>query len=357
MTVDVVVCGAGPAGRALAHRCLARGLSVVVVDPAPRRRWTATYAAWMSELPGWLDAGVVAAKVDRPVAWGVRRHELPWMYAVLDTDALQQSLDIAGAQVISERAVEIEPGSAVLESGTVVSGARVIDARGLGRSPQRAEQTAYGVIVDAQRSAGLEPLFMDWRPDNGANRTATRSFLYAIPLGGGRMLLEETCLAGRPALDSGELRTRLLHRLRSRGIELGGDEPVERVRFSVEGARPGPDRFGAAGGFIHPATGYSVAAALTAADSIAAGASASPLSARAVHTLRAAGLRALLALPPGDTPVFFDAFFTLPPHRQQVYLSGRTDLRGTAATMTTLFAALPTRLRRTLATAVLPRRG
>jgi lycopene beta-cyclase len=145
--------------------------------------------------------------------------------------------------------------------------------------------------------------------------------------------------------------------LRSRGIELDGSEPIERVRFPVEGGRPGGGRFGAAGGFLHPATGYSVAAALSAADTVAANESAWPRSGRAVHALRTAGLRTLLALPPADIPLFFDTFFTLAPHLQRAYLSGRTDLRGTATAMTALFAALPMRLRRTVATAVLPARN
>ncbi|MEV0292269.1 lycopene cyclase family protein [Nocardia sp. NPDC050710] len=355
VTADIVICGLGPAGRALAHRCLACGLSVTVIDPAPDRRWSATYAAWADELPEWLDSGVRAATVQRPVAWTTRRHEVDRPYVVLDTARLWDSLDITGARVISERAIELGRHTVTSSSGTVATGARVIDARGIARSPALAEQTAYGVIVDAERGAGIEPMFMDWRPDNGADPGAPRSFLYAVPLGGGQMLLEETCLAGRPALDGIELRARLEHRLRSRGIELDGAETVERVRFPVQGGRPGRRRFGAAGGFIHPATGYSVAAALTAADAVAAGDSVWPPAARMVYALRSAGLRVLLTLPPTDIPVFFDAFFTLPTPLQRAYLSGRDDLRGTATAMNALFAALPPRLRRTVITAGLPR--
>ncbi|MFC9895786.1 lycopene cyclase family protein [Nocardia sp. NPDC127579] len=350
---NIVVCGAGPAGRALAYRCLRRGSTVTVIDPAPHRRWTATYAAWLDELPGWLDPAVIAARVPRPAAWGARRHELDRTYVVLDSARLQEELDIGGAQIISDRAIEVDRNAVRLASGATVTGDRVVDARGLARSPRRAEQTAYGVVVAGSR---FEPLFMDWRTDNGANPAAPLSFLYAVPLGADRMLLEETCLAGRPAVDPRELRLRLEHRLRSRGIELDGTEPVERVRFPVEGGRPGGDRFGAAGGFLHPATGYSVAATLAAADTVAAGESVWPISARTVHALRTAGLRALLALPPADLPLFFDAFFTLPPHLQRAYLSGRADLRGTATAMSALFAALPARLRRPLATAVFPHR-
>lgn len=353
MTVDVAVCGLGPAGRALAHRCLVRGLTVIAVDPAPERRWHATYAAWADELPDWLAADAVAATVARPLAWGTRAHRIDRPYAVLDTARLQDSLDVTGARIIADRAVECGPGSAVLASGTVLRGRRVIDARGIGRSPALAEQTAYGLMLDRDRCAGIEPIFMDWRPDNGAAADAPRSFLYAVPLGGDTMLLEETCLVGRPALDSRELRDRLLHRLRSRGIEVSGDEQVERVRFPVEGGRPGRYTFGAAGGFAHPATGYSVAAALAAADTVALDAAAWPVSARAVYRLRAAGLRALLGLPTTDLPVFFDAFFLLSPTAQRAYLSGRTDLNGTVRAMLGLFGTLPPPVRRRVAAATL----
>ncbi|MFI6166877.1 lycopene cyclase family protein [Nocardia sp. NPDC051052] len=353
MTTEVIVCGLGPAGRALASRCLVRGLSVTVVDPLPDRRWSATYAAWADELPGWLDPAAIAATVDQPTACGTRAHRIDRPYVVLDADRLRASLELTGADVVADRAVELTANTVVLASGRLLTARRVFDARGIARSAAFAEQTAYGLVLDARHCAGVEPLFMDWRTDNGAPADAAQSFLYAVPLGGGSMLLEETCLAGRPALDGAVLRDRLHHRLRSRGIEFTGDERVERVRFPVEGGRPGRHTFGAAGGFAHPATGYSVAASLTAAEAVAAGATAWPASARAVYRLRAAGLRALLGLPPADLPVFFDAFFAMPTSAQRAYLSGRTDLTGTVTAMRTLFGALPPQLRRRVAAATL----
>ncbi|WP_063053149.1 lycopene cyclase family protein [Nocardia arthritidis] len=353
MKPDLVVCGLGPAGRALAHRAVTRGLTVTVLDPTPERRWTATYAAWADELPDWLAPEVVAAMVSHPLAWGTRAHRLDRPYVVLDTERLQTSLHLSDARVVADRAVDIAPEHVTTSSGATITGGRVIDARGLTRSPARAEQTAYGVIVDAERCAGFDPLFMDWRPDNGAPAGAPPSFLYAVPLDEERMLLEETCLAGRPALTGAQLHARLRHRLDARGMRITGDEPVEHVRFPVQGGRPGRRRFGAAGGFLHPATGYSVGATLAAADAMAAGRDVWPAAARVVHRLRSAGLRALLALPPEDLPLFFDTFFTLPPVAQRAYLSGRTDLAGTVTAMSSLFAALPGRLRRRVAVATL----
>ncbi|GAB4585492.1 lycopene cyclase family protein [Nocardia sp. IFM 10818] len=360
-TSDLVVCGSGPAGRALAHRALSRGLSVTVIDPQPHRRWTATYAAWADELPGWLSPQVVAAAVDQPVAWGTRRAELDRRYVVFDTAGLQDSLDLGGARIIADRVVEIagpsRSGHALdlpsvrLASGTVLPGGRVIDARGVPRSPALAEQTAFGVVVERERWTADETLFMDWRPDNGADPAAPPSFLYAVPLDADTVLLEETCLAGRPALDLTDLRTRLEYRLRCRGIPLTGAERIERVRFPVHGGRPGPHAFGAAGALVHPATGYSVATALRLADAAITGDTLWPAPARAVHHLRSAGLRALLSLAPQEVPLFFDAFFTLPPDRQRAYLSGRDDLDGMMSAMISVFAALPWRMRRTVAAA------
>ncbi|MFD3744263.1 lycopene cyclase family protein [Nocardia sp. NPDC058633] len=347
--MEVIVCGLGPAGRAVAHRALAAGCSVTVIDPHPDRAWTPTYAAWADELPGWLDPGVVAAAVDGPTAWAGREHRIDRVYQVFDTAALQASLTLDGATVIADSGVEVRPRSVRTAGGLTCTG-RVIDARGLARSSRRAEQTAYGVVV--ARGELASTLFMDWRPDNGADPDDLPSFLYAVPLGNDTVLLEETCLAGRPALAPDVLRRRLEHRLRARAIVLTGAEPVERVRFPVQGGKPGGARFGAAGAMTHPATGYSVAAALAAADTVVEGGSVWTPRARAVAALRRAGLRALLALPPREVPVFFEAFFGLPAALQLSYLSGRDDLRGTLAAMRALFADLPPNLRRTVVASV-----
>ncbi|MFI5719431.1 lycopene cyclase family protein [Nocardia sp. NPDC051750] len=352
MSADIVICGLGPAGRALAHRCLVRGMSVLAVDPHPHRRWQATYAAWTDELPPWLDEAAVAATVTEPRAYGHRPHAIPRSYTVMDTGRLQYSLDLTGATVIAGRATALGRHTVTLDSGPTLHAERVIDARGIRRRPGAAEQTAYGLVAE-HADRDVPALFMDWRPDNGADPGAARSFLYSIPLGDGRVLFEETCLVGTPPIALRELARRLQHRLRARGVPVRGDEQVERVRFPVTGGAPGARRFGAAGGSMHPATGYSVAAALAAADGIAAGRPGPQLAARTVYRLRQAGLRALLALPPAELPGFFDTFFDLDIELQRAYVSGHADLTGTVTAMTRLFAALPGNTRARLAAATL----
>ena len=347
---DLIVCGLGPAGRALAFRAAHRGLSVVAIDPRPERRWQATYAAWADELPDWVEPTAVASAADRPLARGTRWFTVPRAYLVFDTAALQDSLDLSAVRVIADRVADVErPRRVRLASGQTLTADRIVDARGLARAPRRAEQTAYGVVV-----RGAAPtVFMDWLPDNGAAPGEPPSFLYTVDLGGERTLYEETCLAGRPALGHDILRRRLEHRLQTRAITFDTTDMIERVRFPLEGGRARAGWFGAAGALLHPATGYSVAAALAAADTVASGRTLWSAPARVVHTLRTAGLRALLAMPPPEVAPFFDTFFELPPGLQRAYLSGRTDVRGTAAAMSALFRHLPSSQRRILATAVL----
>jgi flavin-dependent dehydrogenase len=45
----VVVCGAGPAGLAVASRVAASGLSVIIVDPDPLLNFIPTYGVWIDE--------------------------------------------------------------------------------------------------------------------------------------------------------------------------------------------------------------------------------------------------------------------------------------------------------------------
>lgn len=53
------------------------------------------------------------------------------------------------------------------------------------------------------------------------------SFLYAMPLGGNRVFLEETCLVAKPALPFAVLKRRLMRRLEAMGVR------VKQVRVRV----------------------------------------------------------------------------------------------------------------------------
>ncbi|NLE79719.1 MAG: lycopene cyclase [Rhodococcus sp.] len=361
--LDVAVVGLGPAGRALSHRCVALGLSVVAIDPSPDRRWSATYGAWEDELPSWLPPDTIAGRINAPAVRTHTTHQLDRSYCVFDTALLQSILDIGAVKIIAGRTAHVGRSSVTMTDGTVVHARRVVDVRGVGDDPLLARQTAFGVIVDSVAAApaleGRGAWFMDWKRDNGAAEHDAPSFLYAIPLDHNRVLLEETCLVGRPPLPVRELRRRLEARLERRGVAVPSDAAIERVSFTVEPpAVPlhgdDPLAFGARGGLIHPGTGYSVAAALAHADPLAqalAGRSTPeavlwPRSARLVAGLRHIGLQVLLDLDSAHAIEFFDAFFMLPIPLQRAYLSSRTDAKGTLTAMWQLFLAAPPGVRR-----------
>ncbi|SDI75510.1 lycopene cyclase (CrtL-type) [Actinokineospora alba] len=362
--------GAGPAGWAVAYHCAGLGLRTGLVDPDPYGPWAATYGVWDDQC-AFLPP---EAQVTRATAVRAAGRRLERGYRVLHNESVLAGFARSDVTVFAGRVRGAEHGprgsTITLDDGRRIACAVTVDASGARRvltggspRPPRTEQTAFGVIVSAKAASAFvapgEAVFMDdWITANGL-----ATFLYAVPLPGNRVLLEETSLAARP----GVARDVLVSRLRSRGISL--TDETEWVRFALDIAPPwGGDvvAFGAAGGMIHPATGYSLGDALAVAPQVA-GAIAAALpdgpakaraaaraavwspAARVVHGLRLRGLRTLTALPAERFPAFFDTFFALPADLRDAYLTGRDDVRGTTAAMAALFRDVPWRIRRTMA--------
>ena len=377
--MDVLVVGGGPAGMAVAAACARRGLDTGLLDPSPDRPWTATYGMWSHEVPTDLPASVVAARAAGR-AFALTEHQLGWEYTILDVPALHRHLvgQLSGVRIHTGRAVgSPERGTVAVADGSSLRAAVVIDAGGRARPLDRtraprtlAEQTAYGLVLDADAVAPLtapgEALFMDWRTDHG--ETGWPTFVYAVPLGGGQVLVEETSLARRPGLPLSVLRRRLHARLAHHGVQVPKGIRSEKVTFPLDQPRyvgAGALGFGAAAPLIHPATGFSVAASFRLAPDVAAALAVHlpadpeaalaaarsvvwPRSARAIHRFRLIGLEALLRMPPGDVPRFFETFFSLPAVHRWTYLTARDDVRGTAVAMSRLFRIADGPLRRHL---------
>ena len=387
--VDVIVIGAGPAGRALAAALVDRDRRVAVVDPDPDRRWPATYGMWQDELPSWVcdrapggEASLWRGRWDHVTVYGRRRHDLERPYGQIANEGLASALE--GGEIRRARvdAWELGPqGLEVKTSAGDLHAAMVVDASGIGgvSPPPRRPlvQAAHGwEMASSDLSTFCEPLepcvLMDWRPPGGASSDAT--FLYVLD-DGERALVEETSLARSPALTSEELE----HRLRTR---LGGDpgaldHRVEHVSIVMDLDLPRPDLvvpFGAAASFVHPATGYSLAASLrrapiaaeaidtvltrhgpegrsrsaTAAMVAEVWSAVWPRPARRVRALHRMGLDALDRLDAEDIAEFFDAFFELEVEQWSAYLSIDAPPRAVAAAMRSVFSRLGWRIRRDL---------
>ena len=386
---DVVVLGAGPGGAAIAHSLIRRGLAVAVVDPRLGERWSQTLGSWVDDLDPCDDSivlkGLVRATWPTVRVVGEREHELKRAYVIFDNEALASHLIGIGYRPMAERAVSVvdrvDPDGyqreVGLESGAALAARVVVDAGGsssgfLQRQRHRATgvQSAYGVVTSR---AGLVPsgsfTLMDWSQRIESKSTPT--FLYGMDFGDGTTMVEETSLVERSPRSARELRDLLHARL---GVDVSGDAiDIEDVHIEMGGSPPAPSTrvvgFGAAGGFVHPVTGYSVAASLRAAprladairDGIAAGESSDGLTARAWATvwspalrrtraLHDYGLSALCRLQAREIQTFFDAFFSLSKERWSSYLRIDTQPSSIARTMTALFVTLSRPLQVKIAT-------
>lgn len=395
LPADVLVAGAGPAGLAVAAELAVRGLSVVVVDPHPDRAWTATHCGWEDELarsPGFDPVRSVRVR-HRAVVVDVRGRQRA-------LDRVYVQLDAAGARAALHRRASSGSGTlhqltgrlgdphadadhvtAVLTRGPDTRTVRarvVLDATGAGgvltgdRRPA-ADATIWQWAVGTVARFTEPPVdaggavFMDWRQHRGGvdDPRVPGSFGYVLDRGDGTHLVEETVLAGpRVKGVMRVLRSRLAARLAAsdwRTDEVCGEELVAiPLDVGPRRSRGGVVPVGVAGGLVHPATGYSVTAALRTApavadavaaamtaglapEAVAAAGSAAlwPRTAVLGQSVLARGMRTTLGQDPAATAAFFATFFELPTRTWAGYLAQPVDTAGVLAAMSRLWLALP----------------
>ncbi|GGR83119.1 lycopene cyclase family protein [Deinococcus sedimenti] len=383
--LDAVVIGAGPAGLTLAAELARTGQRVQVVAPHGPQAFPATYGAWLDDLPDWAQASAAHVWTDVRVYTGQQPTPLLRPYALLDNDHLRRTLmDRAGPTGWTRGTVIHAQRDGTLwavhtREGDVLRAPFVADAAGHSGSLTRphhpggaALQTAYGLTAefDTPPSAPGAMVWMDYRTPHGPGDDPT--FLYAMHLGGRRYFVEETSLIARPAPTRAQLSQRLHARLRAQGTPPTRVLHEEWVAFPMNAAAPapgGPLAFGAAGGLVHPISGFQVADALRTAPLVARAVAQSRSTgadphdaawaalwtperraAREVHLL---GVQALLNLTGEQLAPFFQAFFALPPAAWHAFLDPDTPSGPLARTMLRLFTRLPTRTRLPLARAAL----
>jgi len=387
-SVDVAVIGDGPAGSALAAACRREGIDVVLLGADDR--WTATYATWIDDLAG-MEASVLGTRLDAVWVHADEAIEVARPYGVFDNDALHRILRTDLDHVVGRvRAVHpVDRGRQRIEfhDGADLTARLVIDATGWPSSFARrvddappAWQTALGVVLPEPPEGDLgRPTLMDFRAarasggGGGSSSVGPRgvtTFCYSLPVADG-WLVEETVLAARPAVEPIALLPRLAARLgRHPDHVLADAARTEYVRIPMGGSRPVLDQpvvaFGAAAGYVHAATGFSVASSLRAApriaEAVAAGLDRGSIEPRSVaeavwpaafrrsRVLHDYGLELLLRLDDAEVREFFGAFFRLPVEQIQRYMRIDTPPREVAAVMFRLFSSVSWPMRRRLAT-------
>jgi lycopene beta-cyclase len=209
---------------------------------------------------------------------GVER-QLDSAYAGFTSARLHQHvsrvLDRAGCQLLTgTNAIAITAHRVALDTGVELTAPLVIDARGPELAPARGRagyQKFLGRELQCTAPHGLlRPVVMDATvPQQDGFR-----FFYLLPTGADRLLVEDTCFADTTTLDRPALRSGIDAYVAARGMS------VARVLREEEGVLPmpwtgsgpvglaaaasgsGPLLGGYRGGWLHPATGYSLTIAL-----------------------------------------------------------------------------------------------
>ena len=382
---DVLVLGSGPAALAAAASLGEEGLSVRLLAPDPDAPWPAEYAAWEGELPPFGAGGPFSHRWPSVLVGlgGGQEVVLDRGYGRIDKAALAEDLRArcarSGVTMTSALASDVRhhaAGSTLSTSAGEMSAALVVDATGhdpvLVRRPPRpprAAQTAFGLTLELDAPAPFAPdraVLMDWEnghlgPDAD---DLPPSFLYAQPLGEGRLFVEETSLVARPPLPLPELERRLRLRLRALGVR-GREVAVERCVIPMGGALPDPGQrvvgFGGAAGMVHPATGYLMPRVLAGAPSLARAVAASlgtegsrpsdaasagwgalwPADRRRRYALFRYGMEAMLAMDAPGTRDFFRAFFSLPGREWSAYLGDGGSTPQLLRTMLSAYRTAP----------------
>lgn len=398
------IVGAGPAALLLADACAALGVRVGILAPDPHAAWVPNYAMWLDDA---IELGVeqlLAQRwtvADARLAAGTRSLERG--YALLDARRVQLELwrrcEDAGVQVETGTLAQIhhddEGVELRCEGGVVLGGSLVVDASGhMSRFVQReagpapAYQVAWGELCSVAGPLAHDRMtFMDWT-DTGPEELDERlppTFLYAMPLAGDRMFVEETVLATRLAGDPAELFPALARRLHRRldrlGVRrIGEPHELERCIIPMGTALPRGDQrtlaFGGAASMVHPATGYLLTNVLRRRERVAA-AIAEELRAwvspgapsrriwQAIWTpdevrvwrLYGFGLAVLCELDRAGIDRFFTEFFTLPDRRWREFVSASASAGELMGTMLRYYARASPPIRARLSSALLGREG
>lgn len=388
-SVDALVVGCGPAGIYLAAQLADKGLKVGLVGPDGP--FVNNYGVWVDEFKALGMGGTLEREFSETFCYFQEKKEtrVGRAYGRVSRRLLREHLlklaAAAGVQYMAAAVEDIQVAGDGATATVTCSGGAALSSRlvtlasgqAAGRflryedgAPTVAAQTAYGIEAEVQgyheAYDSSSMLFMDYRrhhsglwdgaarhlepglhPNAGeglwGSSEEVPSFLYAMPLGGNRVFLEETCLVAKPALPFAVLKRRLERRLAAMNVKVNKVHEEEWSYIPVGGPLPVGDQpctaFGAAANLVHPATGFSVSRSLRQAPEFAAAAAAALAVGGSVQQVSSAvwqqlwskerrqqaafhvfGMELLTQLDLAATNDFFKTFFALPDYYWRGFL-------------------------------------
>ncbi len=279
MTYDYILVGGGlqNALLALSLRAIRPTATVVLIEREARLGGNHTWSFYGSDLTASAEhiiKPLITAQWDRyQVRFPNFTQTIDQPYYSITSDRLDQVIGQAFAKppagqiLLSTEVTNIGPDQVTLADGTQLQGRVIIDARGPTRPP--AGKCGY------QKFLGWEvELDSPWPQSVPTIMDATVAqqdgfrFLYVLPLTPKRVLLEDTYFSDHARLNQDTLRERLGKYLEAQGLRatrlLREESGVLPMPWSdTTPAQLGPPWVGGyAGGWFHPATGYSFPVAL-----------------------------------------------------------------------------------------------
>lgn len=277
MQYDVVIAGAGLHGGLIALALLDAEptLRLALVERADRPAGNHTWCfhradappdigAWFARLPliGWPGYRVAFPGFGRTL-------DLP--YCCLTSEGLAAALKEAFAAHATARlftgvaVTTLDAEEATLADGSQLRAPLVIDARaGAGCVGGGGYQKFLGLEVELEADSGLDrPVLMDACVAQGPQFR----FMYVLPLSPRRLLIEDTAFARTPDLDPAQRRAAIHAYAAASGWRISAvlREESGVLPMPWRGMPPAPRMpltVGYAGGWFHPATGYSAPSAL-----------------------------------------------------------------------------------------------
>lgn len=306
-TVDLALCGGGLQNALIVaalhgHRAAAgaaawRRLALVEQETVGGNHTWCFYGGDLSPaMRRWVDPFIAHRWCDYEVRFPGYRRVLATPYFMISSPRLRSAVrSMLGARgaLLWERAPvhRLESTTLHLHDGRRLQARTVIDARGE-RTPatECGYQKFYGEEVTLGAPHGLtRPIVMDATVDQYDGFR----FMYVLPVGERRALLEDTTFSDGPELDVEERRDGIAAWLRRHGWQVATVDRAERGVLPMPLRMPPPQvadsgvvHGGYGGGWFHPGTGYSLPLAAELAELVATSPPAALAAAAAAARLR-----------------------------------------------------------------------
>lgn len=273
-----IIVGGGLAGGLAALALLGRwpSLRLALVEREPRLGGNHTWSFHQDDAPpearAWLEPLVACRWPGYEVRFPGLARTLALPYATIPSARLDElvrdRLRRAGAALLLGReAARLTAREVELADGERLRADWVLDTRGPepGAVPAGTgfqKFVGLEVRLEAPRAPRLPTLMDATVPQQDGYR-----FLYLLPFGPDRVLVEDTAFADGPDLDRARLRAGTLAYLEARGLVPAEVLREEEGVLAMPWRAPpppgvGPLAVGVRGGFFHPGTGYSLAPTL-----------------------------------------------------------------------------------------------